>query len=99
MEENLKCILCGFENQEEIVSHINFKHEGGLMRYLMFFPSAKVVGPELMAQLQKSKEDVTRISLPKYLSEEDAQAIINAWRAGQPQRSSIIVEESINEHN
>jgi len=98
---SLTCVLCGHTDDVEIVSHINKEHpEGGLKKYLLFFPFLHVVNNNDSHHLFTAIENAVYFkyidnSIPGMdkISEEDRQLIIkNAERQRIP-RSEIVVED------
>lgn len=50
----VECSLCGFNNQDEIVSHIRQAHEGGLKAYLSIFPDLPVVSSDIFTAIENA---------------------------------------------
>lgn len=85
------CIYCGFQSDEEIITHINDAHPGGLGSYLLFFGAAPVVSEEVFAACTNAVHGVfdTSNAVLMRLKNEDISAVVSAWTQSLPLRSTI----------
>ncbi|MBF0433556.1 MAG: hypothetical protein HQK83_19920 [Fibrobacteria bacterium] len=93
----LKCIICGHEEETELVTHINLEHsQGGLLSYQMFFPFARVVCRSLFNAIKTAVNDgLIDSSVPgiKDIAHSDMVAITRMSESQKPIRSEITVTE------
>ncbi len=84
------CPICGHEDNHELISHIESKHEGGLNSLLLIFPAIPVVNEELYAfaeNIVNGDGDVEGWpfdSLTAFL-------IVTVTESQMPERSQIVV--------
>jgi hypothetical protein len=85
------CIYCGFESTDEVVSHINKVHDGGLSRYMIFFGAIPVVSEPVFRACSNAlngKVDDT-IEALKQISDSDKRLIVDARTRAMPVRSQF----------
>jgi hypothetical protein len=85
------CLYCGFESDDEIVTHINDSHPGALGRYLLFFGAAPVVSEEVYAACVNSDHGAgdTGSKALLRIPMADREAIVAAREQSLPLRSLI----------
>ena len=87
------CCLCDHNDPDEIVNHVETKHEG-LGQYLLLFPNQPVVN----AGLQQALEDFELEGKTEYrkgfekISGQNRRIVVNHGLGTKPSRSEIIVE-------
>lgn len=92
----ITCIFCGIESDDEIITHLNTSHPGGLSRYIMFFGASPVVSEEVFTACDNALHGIVdpNVAALSRISDEDKRAIVTARDLARPVRSRIdTVEE------
>lgn len=94
MAKCVQCLLCGFEDESQIVIHINTKHDG-LASYLLFFPFAHVINKELIKAFEENSHHKIKKKIPALdgISRSDKELILRTRELQKPERSQIIIEK------
>ncbi len=91
----MRCPICNYEHERELVTHIETEHKGGLKSFLFFFPNLPVIDEELTAVATAVVEgEITMVEWP--FSELVAEQVVRALREQLPERSRIhIIDDEI----
>ena len=96
----LICIICGFSDETEIISHLNQKdkHHDGYMEYAVSYPDIPVVNHDLYKAIHDELLLGYKCDNPLLdtISREDKEILICSVRTHQPVRSEVLVIEEDN---
>ena len=88
------CMICGFEDPDEVVIHINTNHAGGLSTYHLYFDSA-VVSETVYRNVENAVLGLGPVdhALIADITDDDRELIVSHYRRVRGPSSEILVTE------